>query len=196
MRHAPLIPPEFGSDRPNNIFGLLGYGLYHSRRMRAERTLLRYAEKIAQARRNISRELNEMHQPQAHEVSKDLLGGRGPAPGAVRTESLLTATVALTFVCLMLAANWRGASFFEVIQREKINLLGYLAASLVLTTFCMRSMSGLRAAALASNLAFIGYGYFAHLLPVLVLHAILLPINSYRLLQLWGVAFEKASKCE
>ena len=49
--------------------------------------------------------------------------------------------------------------------------IGYLAASLVLATFCMKSMDALRLAAIASNLAFIAYGYFGHLSPVLLLHA-------------------------
>jgi hypothetical protein len=35
---------------------------------------------------------------------------------------------------------------------KMINLVGYPAASLVLATFCMRSMSALRSMALASNL--------------------------------------------
>ena len=68
-----------------------------------------------------------------------------------------------------------------------INLVGYLAASLVLATFCMRSMSRLRLMALASNLAFIAYGYLANLKPVLVLHAVLLPVNAYQLVQLCWV---------
>ena len=38
--------------------------------------------------------------------------------------------------------------------------IGYLAASLVLATFCMKSMDALRLAAIASNMAFIAYGYF------------------------------------
>ena len=43
--------------------------------------------------------------------------------------------------------------------------IGYLAASLVLATFCMKSMDALRLAAIASNMAFIAYGYFGHLAP-------------------------------
>ena len=61
--------------------------------------------------------------------------------------------------------------------------IGYLAASLVLAAFCMRSMDALRLAAIASNIAFIAYGYFGHLVPVLLLHALLLPINIYRLME-------------
>jgi len=67
-----------------------------------------------------------------------------------------------------------------------IDAVGYLAAGLVLATFCMRSMGGLRLVALASNLAFIAYGYLGSLTPVLVLHALLLPVNACRLVQLFG----------
>jgi hypothetical protein len=35
--------------------------------------------------------------------------------------------------------------------------------------------------AIASNLMFIAYAFSAHLLPVLVLHALLLPLNARRL---------------
>lgn len=64
-----------------------------------------------------------------------------------------------------------------------IDTLGYLACSLVLATFFMTSMVPLRLMALASNLAFIAYGYEAGIVPVLVLHAVLLPVNAIRLLQ-------------
>ena len=70
--------------------------------------------------------------------------------------------------------------------------IGYLAASLVLATFYMKSMDALRLAAIASNMAFIAYGYFAHLAPVLLLHALLLPINIYRLVE---PVSPDASKC-
>jgi hypothetical protein len=62
--------------------------------------------------------------------------------------------------------------------------IGYLAASLVLATFCMRSMRSLRYVAIASNLAFIVYGYCDDLMPVLFLHMLLLPVNIRRLAQL------------
>jgi len=65
-----------------------------------------------------------------------------------------------------------------------IDGLGYLASALVLLTFCMSTMLSLRAAAIASNLAFIGYGLSADIYPVLILHIILLPVNVVLLLQM------------
>ena len=62
-------------------------------------------------------------------------------------------------------------------------LIGYLASLLVLMTFCMSGMVALRAVAIASNVAFIGYAALAGISPVLVLHALLLPMNIYRLLE-------------
>ena len=62
-------------------------------------------------------------------------------------------------------------------------LIGYLASLLVLMTFCMSGMVPLRAVAIASNVAFIGYAALVGISPVLVLHALLLPMNVYRLLE-------------
>ncbi|HEX4617888.1 MAG TPA: hypothetical protein VH230_18475 [Stellaceae bacterium] len=61
--------------------------------------------------------------------------------------------------------------------------LGFLAAGLVLATFCMKRLVPLRAVAITSNVVFILYGYSAGIKPVLVLHLILLPVNVFRLLQ-------------
>jgi hypothetical protein len=63
------------------------------------------------------------------------------------------------------------------------DLVGYIAATLVLAAFCMRDMIALRIAALCSNLAFIAYGLALDLVPVWLLHALLLPMNGYRLLE-------------
>jgi hypothetical protein len=55
-----------------------------------------------------------------------------------------------------------------------IDRVGFGAAGLMLATFCMRSMSGLRWVAIASNVAFIADGYLGGLAPVLLLHQLLL----------------------
>ena len=64
------------------------------------------------------------------------------------------------------------------------DLLGYLAAVLVLATFSMRTMLPLRITGIASNCVFITYGYVAAAYPILILHVILLPLNSLRLYQM------------
>jgi CRP/FNR family cyclic AMP-dependent transcriptional regulator len=65
-----------------------------------------------------------------------------------------------------------------------IDGVGYLASALVLLTFCMGTMLNLRAIAIFSNLAFIGYGLGAGIYPVLILHVILLPLNTMLLIQM------------
>ncbi len=55
---------------------------------------------------------------------------------------------------------------------------GYFASALVLAAFCMKTMFPLRAAAICSNIAFIVYAFSDSLYPVLILHAILLPLAS------------------
>ncbi len=42
-----------------------------------------------------------------------------------------------------------------------VEAIGYVASALVLATFCMRDMFALRMVAIASNLAFVGYGELA-----------------------------------
>jgi CRP/FNR family transcriptional regulator, cyclic AMP receptor protein len=66
-----------------------------------------------------------------------------------------------------------------------IELLGYAASAAVLATFCMSTMIPLRVVALCSNILFCAYGYFDHLYPVLILHAILFPVNLLRLFQFY-----------
>jgi hypothetical protein len=65
-----------------------------------------------------------------------------------------------------------------------IEAAGYLASALVLATFCMKTMIPLRGAAICSNFAFIVYGFYDNLYPVLILHGILLPLNVWRAAQM------------
>lgn len=61
--------------------------------------------------------------------------------------------------------------------------LGWAAASLMVLTFSCVDARKLRALALATNLAFIGYGTLGHLAPIVALHLMLLPINAFRLMR-------------
>ncbi len=63
----------------------------------------------------------------------------------------------------------------------RFDMIGYIASGLVLGAFSMKNMVQLRIVAIASNLAFIGYGLGLDLIPVVALHAILLPMNTWRL---------------
>lgn len=64
-------------------------------------------------------------------------------------------------------------------------VIGYLAASLVVMTFVMRSILWLRIFAVASNCAFLVYSSMAGLGPIFALHAVLLPINLFRIWELF-----------
>jgi hypothetical protein len=63
-----------------------------------------------------------------------------------------------------------------------IDAVGYLASVLVLLTFYMKDMVPLRISALFSNAAFIVYGGTLHLVPIVLLHSALVPINICRLI--------------
>ena len=65
------------------------------------------------------------------------------------------------------------------------NVIGYVAAALVLVAFYQTQMVLLRLVAIASNVAFIAYGLAFGLMPVWVLHAVLLPLNARRLAEAW-----------
>jgi phosphotransferase system glucose/maltose/N-acetylglucosamine-specific IIC component len=67
-------------------------------------------------------------------------------------------------------------------------IAGWIAAALVFSTFFMRTMVSLRMTAISSNIAFVSYGLlgfaygvFERVLPILALHACLLPLNVFRL---------------
>jgi hypothetical protein len=64
------------------------------------------------------------------------------------------------------------------------DIIGYLASALVFATFYVRTMMPLRILAIASNFAFIGYAASEGLIPVLVLHLVLLPVNLARLYEI------------
>ena len=71
---------------------------------------------------------------------------------------------------------------------DTTEIVGCLAVGLVLAASCMRRMASLRATAVCSNLAFMAYATQLDLLPILLLHATLLPVNLWRLAQLKGLA--------
>jgi uncharacterized protein YjiS (DUF1127 family) len=66
---------------------------------------------------------------------------------------------------------------------SRIDFIGYAACACVLATFCMSTMVPLRVVAICSNVLFVTFGALAHIYPVLLLHVVLLPVNTVRLLQ-------------
>lgn len=70
-----------------------------------------------------------------------------------------------------------------------LDTVGYVASVLVFAAFCMKDIIPLRLIAIFSNVAFLTYGMGLNLTPVWVLHAILLPINCWRLWQAFFPGF-------
>lgn len=64
---------------------------------------------------------------------------------------------------------------------ETTELLGWGAAFFTLLAYSMKTMLPLRVAGIGANLLFIGYSVAEGIVPVLILHALLLPFNLYRL---------------
>jgi hypothetical protein len=68
-------------------------------------------------------------------------------------------------------------------DREIVEIVGFLAAGMTVTAFYCKTMRTLRIAAIFANLLFIIYGLGLDLKPVLALHCVLLPINIMRLIK-------------
>lgn len=76
-----------------------------------------------------------------------------------------------------------------------VESVGWVAAALTLAAYSMRTMLPLRAAAVCANMCFIYFGWQSGLPSVFALHAILLPLNGFRLWQLLrGVARVRAQR--
>jgi hypothetical protein len=56
-------------------------------------------------------------------------------------------------------------------------MIGYVASGLIFLAFWMKTMMPLRLVAIASNIAFIAFGTANNLVPILVLHSLLFPLN-------------------
>lgn len=73
---------------------------------------------------------------------------------------------------------------WKSIDADWIEMTGYAASALVFLTFYMKTMIPLRVIGILSNLAFMAYGIGGRIYPVFILHAILLPLNCIRLVQM------------
>ena len=63
-------------------------------------------------------------------------------------------------------------------------VFGYAAAVVTFATYSMKTMIPLRISGIVANILFITFVYLDGIYPTLVLHAILLPVNSVRLYQM------------
>jgi CRP/FNR family transcriptional regulator, cyclic AMP receptor protein len=65
-----------------------------------------------------------------------------------------------------------------------IDLIGYIGALVALMTFCMTTMLYLRFAALCTNVLLFSFGVLTGMYPTMVLHLVLFPINTFKILQI------------
>jgi len=81
------------------------------------------------------------------------------------------------------AAGPEPRQFAGAMSLNAVGDIGWCACGLMLITFCCKRVIWLRSFAVAANLAFIAYGWFGDIAPVMTLHVVLLPINLMRLAQ-------------
>lgn len=65
-----------------------------------------------------------------------------------------------------------------------VELIGYAAVVVNVGVYLMRTMIPLRIFAVATNVLFIAYAFFAGVYPTLLLNCILLPLNGFRLAEM------------
>jgi hypothetical protein len=65
-----------------------------------------------------------------------------------------------------------------------IEAVGYAGTGLTIVAYGMRNLVPLRIAGILSSLAFLTYGVLTQSYPLVLMEAVLLPINVYRLLEL------------
>ncbi|RYV00853.1 hypothetical protein SOPP22_18825 [Shewanella sp. OPT22] len=65
-------------------------------------------------------------------------------------------------------------------------VIGAAASFFVFLSFFETDMTKLRVFSITSNVLFISYAVSRHLPPIWILHSALLPLNTYRLIQLKG----------
>jgi CRP/FNR family cyclic AMP-dependent transcriptional regulator len=64
-----------------------------------------------------------------------------------------------------------------------------------IAAYAMRTMIPLRMAAISTNILFIAYSIMGGVVPTLILHVILLPLNSYRLIQMQQLVRDIDAAC-
>ena len=61
------------------------------------------------------------------------------------------------------------------------DVIGLLASLLTIITFAQRQPIPMRFTAISANVCFLTYAHLGHIMPIVVLHGILLPVNILRL---------------
>ena len=73
-------------------------------------------------------------------------------------------------------------SFTEIVPY--IDLIGYLGGGVTLWSLYQKTMIPLRVGAVVGNVGFMAFGLLVPSYPTLILHTLLLPLNTYRMIQM------------
>jgi hypothetical protein len=79
-----------------------------------------------------------------------------------------------------------------------VELLGYAGMAFTILAYAMKNTVKLRLAGIASSVAFLTYGWLSASYPVMMMEAILLPLNLYRLVEImwFGTEVSTSSQSE
>src|SRR5687767_2992901 len=66
----------------------------------------------------------------------------------------------------------------------------WVASLLTFTAFYMKTMVPLRVVGILSNIAFLAFALIEHIVPVIILHGTLLPLNLFRLREILKLVAE------
>src|SRR5262245_33560042 len=76
-----------------------------------------------------------------------------------------------------------------------VDLIALGAVLTNIAAYAMRTMIPLRMAAISTNILFIAYSAMSGVVPTLILHVILLPLNTYRLIQMQRLVRDVSAAC-
>jgi CRP/FNR family transcriptional regulator, cyclic AMP receptor protein len=65
-----------------------------------------------------------------------------------------------------------------------VEAIGYAGTALTVLAYGVKNLVPLRIAAILSSVAFLTYGYLTHSYPLMLMEALLLPVNAYRLIEI------------
>lgn len=86
--------------------------------------------------------------------------------------------------------NWSdvfNVNIAGLIHLNFASILAFIGALFYLPSYYMKTIMPLRVAGIIGNFFFLAYGYFYPSYPTLFLYMFILPINTFRLYQMWGL---------
>ena len=66
-----------------------------------------------------------------------------------------------------------------------VEAVGYLGTALTVLSYGVKNLVPLRIAAILSSVAFLSYGFLTQSYPLMLMEVLLLPVNTYRLLEIF-----------